>query len=372
MSSIRYLSIAFLAVCFVACECLTVLGQDEQLDLVDQHGQKVELHELGISSKPVPHQQQGKAQSGETTQTGKVIQTGKPRANIHVSDGKIVIVEHDGTKREIDVSGAQNIVVSKSVQSIMENGQQQNKMTGKAIIIGPDGERQEFELNDGFEGLDGKFKGVFEMLPFGHELSHELPLLKYRAATGSGKYMIGVNCSPVSGQLRSHLDLEEGVGLVVASDPRDGTPAAEAGVARHDILMSANSKPLSTTNVLSEIVQAAGNDNQSVTLTLVRRGNEMSVELKPVKRQQLKSRWRFDSGPGLFVPDQVGQNFELERVGPGLLFEAEQMVPADMLKRMESLEERIQQRMQEFSRMQQEFLRSMPKAGGELDSNEDG
>ena len=94
---------------------------------------------------------------------------------------------------------------------------------GKAIIIGPDGVRQEIELGGPLEG----------------QLNERLPGMMRLQWEQSNKYMIGVNCRPISEALRTQLDLEtERVWLL--KDVVHDSPAAKAGLEQHDILMFAD------------------------------------------------------------------------------------------------------------------------------------
>lgn len=340
MKSFSQLTFSLFAICVcILSGMMAVDAQEEVLDLVDQHGRKVDVKELESDLSP-KQQSDGKQR----------------RIDLRLKDGKIVIVEHDGTVREIDVSDAKNVFIRKSVQSVTENGKDTRRIKGKAIVIGPDGQRQEFELNDDGNGgeqlLGDKF---FEMLPFSRQLlgKAQSPVQFEFASPAIGKYMIGVSCAPVSEQLRSHLDLDEGVGLVVSSEPRAGTPAANSGLKRHDILLNADGRDLATNNDLVTVVKAAGEAERALSIKLVRRGEKIEVEVKPTMRQNLESRFEF------------GPNFQFERVGPGVLFDSRSQLSDQLLKRMETLDERIRVRIEELNNMHEKFLRSMPDSVGD-------
>src|SRR4051812_24735020 len=57
-----------------------------------------------------------------------------------------------------------------------------------------------------------------------------------------GSYL-GISASPVNGALRSQLNLQPGVGLVVESVEKE-SPAAEAGVLQYDVLQQFNDQIL--------------------------------------------------------------------------------------------------------------------------------
>jgi len=331
MKKIGHLTASLLAICVCTLGGLSAVdAQDEKkLDLVDQHGKKVDVEELASDSNP-KQQPAGKQR----------------RIDLRWNDGKIMVVDRDGEVREIDVSDARNVFIRKSVQSTTENGQEKRKIAGKAIIIGPDGQRQEFVIND--DGLgEKKLAGgkLFETLPFARQLFNKpmAPVQFEFAAPSIGKYMIGVSCSPVSDQLRSHLDLDEGIGLVVSSEPRAGTPAATAGLKRHDILLEADGSGLAANSDLMEVVNVAGEEDKALSIKVVRRGEEIEVELKPTIRQNSGSRFEF------------GPNFQFERVGPGVLFENRENASVRWVTRLQELDKRIE----ELSSIQEDLLRSI-------------
>ena len=134
---------------------------------------------------------------------------------IQNEDGKITIVDADGNQREIDVSGAQSIIVNQAVKSIMKDGEKQTETFGKAIIIGPDGVRQEVELGGNIEG----------------QLGNAMPGRMRLKWEQSNKFMIGVNCSPMTETLKSQLGLETGAGLVV-EELVDGSPGGQCRSAK--------------------------------------------------------------------------------------------------------------------------------------------
>ncbi len=259
---------------------------------------------------------------------------------INKEDGKILIIEADGTKREIDVSGAKSITVNQSVQSVMKDGQKQTQTMGKAIVIGPDGVRQEFELSN--PGA-GQWKG-------------QLPGMVHFEQQELSKFMIGVNCKPISESLSSQLNLESGTGLVV-DFVGDDTPSATAGLQVHDILMFADDKRLVETSDLVAAVQQAGKDDVKLSLTVVRGGKEIGVEVEAVERPQSKM---LDFPAGLQVmPGIAGDQFELQfkQMGPGVII-GENFMRDDLQQKMQQQMEEMQaeiQRMQKLMREQMDI-----------------
>ncbi len=171
-------------------------------------------------------------------------------SDLQAKDGKIIIVDDNGDRREIDVSGARNIIVNKSVRSIIRDGEEQKKITGQAIIVGPDGKKQVIQLGEGLGELGG-LGGVIsrlELMPFLEQTpsseegdaKRRLPQnFFFQRREMPGKYMIGVSCQPVNDSLRAHLDLPEGAGLIVTGEPTADSPAEKAGIQNHDVLMYA-------------------------------------------------------------------------------------------------------------------------------------
>lgn len=88
---------------------------------------------------------------------------------------------------------------------------------------------------------------------------------------------LGVVTEPLADQLRAHLDLPEGVGLVVEAVAADG-PAGRAGVLRFDVLRRFDDQIICSADQLAVLVRAAGKGSR-VKLTLIRRGKEQVVDV---------------------------------------------------------------------------------------------
>ena len=310
--------------------------KEENIELVDQDGQKVDARKFKVIA------QAGKA--------------GGNAADIQSADGKIIIVDNDGKRREIDVSGAQNIIVNKSVQSIIKNGEEQQQVTGKAIIIGPDGERQEFNIGVGGNDLvvpDQGLRGVFDMMPrwrgFGNLGAGNFV---FGSDGNVSKFMIGVNCNPVSDQLRAHMDLEEGMGLVVTSLGADDSPARIAGIKLHDVLTYADQDELASVKDLSSAVQLAGKEDRPITITILRSGKETSVEVKPIERKMIQA--------GGFEGFPSAHQFRFEKIGPGFVMGDEKNM-GDLFKRFEALDAQIQRQMEDMKRIELKLLDRVPE-----------
>lgn len=94
-------------------------------------------------------------------------------------------------------------------------------------------------------------------------------------------YWLGVMCAPLGQfeELKSHLGLEQG--LVVMSTV-DGSPAAKAGVKKHDILLSYGDTKVDTLERLMDAVDQR--KEQETDLTLIRGGKEMKLKVAGAKR----------------------------------------------------------------------------------------
>lgn len=212
--------------------------------------------------------------------------------SIQLNGGKLVVVDQDGTEREIDVGNAKSVIVRQSAQSKVVDGQEvDTKVAGKAIIVGPDGAVQEIEIGDG--KLGGQYKIEFPDLDVRLKQLQELPqlfraeplLLDWSPPEGvvPGKYFIGVHCEKVDDALRSHLQIEAGRGLIIKEIVPD-SPAAKAGLQTHDVLLYAGQKPLADVNELVQVINDAGAEGLIVELGILRGGKEMTLQVTPEER----------------------------------------------------------------------------------------
>ena len=325
---------------------------------------------------------------------------------VHVDDqeGKIVIIEKDGKKREIDLKGASSFTINKSSETTEQDGEVKKKFSGKAIIVGPDGERQEIELTGPDFNIElgepGKFK-LFrvEAGPDGAGLMSFLP-----AQIGaSGKYFVGVHCEPVDAALRSHLKIDEDAGLMIHEITED-SPAAKAELKANDILMYANDQKLSSLEQLIEIVEQSGKDDAAITFSIIRGGEEKKIEVKPAERQEMPGALEFKAGEemkGLHehlmeLDVDVDVNADkwlrvMPKFGPGIIraegldqehfdkMRAEldaaraemEKAHVQMREEMARAHKEMVQQMQEAQKQMQEAMKAQQKAFKELKSKSD-
>ncbi len=98
-----------------------------------------------------------------------------------------------------------------------------------------------------------------------------------------GEYWVGLQCYPATPPLRAQLNLPEKQGLVVATVVPE-SPAAKAGIAKHDILMKAGEKALASPRDLVEAVDAA--KGKALKIEVIHSGARKTVEATPTKRPE--------------------------------------------------------------------------------------
>lgn len=99
------------------------------------------------------------------------------------------------------------------------------------------------------------------------------------------KFVIGVSLSDVPDSLRAHVTLPEGTGLMVGSLYPE-SPAAKAGLMQYDLLLKCGDTDLKQPKDLQTIVDAS--EGKSISLTLQRKGEQKTIEVTPIKREDAK------------------------------------------------------------------------------------
>lgn len=94
------------------------------------------------------------------------------------------------------------------------------------------------------------------------------------------RWLVGLVVKPLDPSLRAHFDLPEGAGVVVESVMQGG-PAAETGIKRDDIIVTANGHKISTLEALKAEVEKAGSEGKALDLELIQRGKRSVVKLTP-------------------------------------------------------------------------------------------
>jgi len=99
--------------------------------------------------------------------------------------------------------------------------------------------------------------------------------------TGNAAYWIGVHAVPIDQALRSHLQLEDRL-IVVQVMP--DSPAAEAGLKQHDILLKFDDRELTS---MAELVSSVrGSNGKAAIIAVLRAGKEISIRISPAKRPE--------------------------------------------------------------------------------------
>ncbi|QDU54263.1 PDZ domain-containing protein [Aeoliella mucimassa] len=99
-------------------------------------------------------------------------------------------------------------------------------------------------------------------------------------------YYIGVAVAPASDHLRAHIDLPEQVGLVV-EHVWEGSPAEEAGIEVHDVLVAADGSDLRTMeDLVNAVNDHSGDQFTRFSLDIIRHGQPQTVFVTPTERPQ--------------------------------------------------------------------------------------
>jgi len=119
---------------------------------------------------------------------------------------------------------------------------------------------------------------------------HDLKVKLAEAPTGSGpgnpssgeaanSPMRGVQVEDLSGAIRQQLGLKSDVKGVVVSDVPDGSPAADAGLQRGDVIEQVNRHPVNSVSDYQQLIGEAG--KQTIVLLVNRGGNTVFLVVQP-------------------------------------------------------------------------------------------
>ncbi|MEM8866152.1 MAG: PDZ domain-containing protein, partial [Planctomycetota bacterium] len=135
-------------------------------------------------------------------------------------------------------------------------------------------------------------------------------------------YWIGILGGDISPELRAHLGpmVDDEVKGVIVREIVPDSPAAEAGLQEHDILLRANGRPITGMNVLVEEVASVGPGKGRITIELLRGGQQETVWVAPAERPAVPAPVQ----PGFREPAFGGafgegpdQPFRFRMFGPG-------------------------------------------------------
>jgi len=150
---------------------------------------------------------------------------------------------------------------------------------------------------------------------------------------------LGVESSPVPSVVCEQMNLPKGFGLVVDYVVPD-SPAAAAGVQQNDILKMLNDQILMEPNQLRKLLQSF-TDGTTVTLTIIRKGQEQKLTVKLTKKEVAK-RHAFNLMNGGF--DDFDFNFDdIGNVDVGDVH----VDMGDLKQRLQDMKEQMKERMAE-------------------------
>lgn len=186
-------------------------------------------------------------------------------------------------------------------------------------------------------GADALRLSADEPAPEKAESSEQRVITARVVAAAQGKYWIGVQAEAADEILREHLKLESGL---VVNDVIPESPAAKAGVERHDIVLRFGETAVSSVEDLVNAVEK--NQDAEVELRLLRKGEEKTLKIKPSERPadgtELRVPLRIDvNSLERAITDKDGNVVRFRTFGPGfvtdqlnVLVAGEQAFPNDL------------------------------------------
>jgi len=95
---------------------------------------------------------------------------------------------------------------------------------------------------------------------------------------GAGRW-VGLMFVPLSDQARAHVKVPEGQGLVVAEVVPD-SPAAQAGLERHDIVVAVDTTPARSVEDVKRVIDESA-EGAAIQLEIIHKGKPKSVAVTP-------------------------------------------------------------------------------------------
>lgn len=200
-------------------------------------------------------------------------------------------------------SASIRINVNSSTKNDGDESESESVVSGRIVIVGPDGEKKEYDLNDklpeGFEQL---------ILP-GATGGNRMSLLFENDEEAEERFMIGVGCEPASDVLRNHLHLGE-TGLLV-TQVSEKLPAAGAGIESGDILLAAGDRKLTSLQDLIDVVTAS--EGEAISFSVMKAGMKEEVEITPRKTTASMAAVGFPKGlERIFLSDDDNFRFDID------------------------------------------------------------
>ena len=149
--------------------------------------------------------------------------------------------------------------------------------------------------------------------------------------TKASRYMIGVECEPVSDLLRHHLDLDAKIGLAI-QNVIDDSAAHKAGLQEHDILVQLGDSPISSIGDVGKVLDKS--EGAEIDVHFIRRGEKQTAKITPIERKPINKRkftLKHESGESNVDIDVEAITEGILSVSPGLRFKANSQIK-DALK----------------------------------------
>lgn len=281
--------------------------------------------------------------------------------------------DDEKSTQELDSKESQEVIVevrssteeSSSDESADDDVKPAKKVRGRIIMIGPDGERKEMELDEKqlmkfhLDVNDGKAVLKKDDSAEDAEAATDKPDLDEPET--EERYVIGVQCEEADDILRKHMKLE-GKGLLVL-EVREKTPAAEAGLKVDDVIVAVGESTLQSRDDLVTAVHES--EGKELTVHVLRAGEAQSIQITPKKMKVPVVREQVATVEGFPMPNIILQNGKPMTALPGLFIEGQPQDPQDLGKVVQRLQkEYLLQADQEKSKLEDEMesLRTELKA----------
>jgi hypothetical protein len=112
-----------------------------------------------------------------------------------------------------------------------------------------------------------------------HRAQTRISVWRAEAVAAEGEYWIGILGMPVDEVLKSHLKIEQGL---LVQDVVAESPAAAAGVQKHDIVLQFNDTKVTDLESLAAAISQ--NRDAEANLLLIRAGQQQNVKIQPSAR----------------------------------------------------------------------------------------
>ncbi len=173
--------------------------------------------------------------------------------------------------------------------------------------------------------------------------------------------MLGLRQAPVSGVLARHLNLEPGVGSLVAGVAK-GMPASVAGLKPYDVIVSFNNEPVtSAASIVQFLSDKQIKPGQLIKLGVIQQGTRKELTLSPVA---------FDDASMEKAEWDEAESADIDTMGMGgnMLFREGEAPGAQMFIRPFGLDGLDQGKMNDQIRAQIErLMRQQQRDGGAID-----